>query len=623
MSKLDQVLAECLERLTSGQATLEECLARYPEHAAELRRLLTTAGKLESARTVRPAPAFKMRARAQLVAHMRANPRHSWLSRWTSLLPRGFGPALGQAFNLAFNLAAILLLCLATVTVLAQMALPGDALYRWKVTSERAWRAVHLDSLNTDLLLAARRVDELTRVAGDPQAEQLARREYQESLVTLTGYTSPDSQQLISDALIEQKGDLVHAGLSVPELDQFLTELGVQEANLQLNNEVIEVANGVITYTLALINTGPASLVAATLVTQLSAAEKLLATNQAACVATVNGVVSCSVDNLTTERPYNLLLTTTVDQCYSGVISNTTTVHVADDVINTHSDSVAAVGTITAPFPRTARVAYVQSNSATHNLGLVISDNRLLNGNLHLRAAAPTWSPDGAKLAFFGEEGISELKDVYQQGNGVWVVDIVNDQAENPRLLVAQDHIKNIAWSPDGTKLAFEVGPPALPREVMVVDASSGQPFSRFAGEQPTWSPDSQKLVIRACPSGCGLWLVNLDGSEGQQLTSDDSDSYPAWSPTGQYLTFSSQRDTDWEIYLLQLADGVLQRLTNRPGSDTTPVFGPCGENIYLRTDAYGSWWITVMKLDGSDERKVQEGVGPSEDWGLARPAVH
>jgi hypothetical protein len=29
------------------------------------------------------------------------------------------------------------------------------------------------------------------------------------------------------------------------------------------------------------------------------------------------------------------------------------------------------------------------------------------------------------------------------------------------------------------------------------------------------------------------------------------------------------------------------------------------------------------MKLDGSDERKVQEGVGFSDDWGLARPAVH
>jgi hypothetical protein len=398
----------------------------------------------------------------------------------------------------------------------------------------------------------------------------------------------------------------------------------MQEVNLQLDNEVTELANQIITYTLTLNNSGPTSPVSATLITQLSAAEKLISTSQADCAASADGVVSCKVDNLAAESPYNLTLTTVVDRCYAGVVSNTTTVNVAHNVVNTNSnDSTGASGIIVAPFPRYAQIAYVQSNGATHSLGLGVSDNRLLNGNLHLRAAAPAWSPDGAKLTFFGEEGVSELKGVYQQGNGVWLVDIVNDQAENPRLLVAQDHLKNITWSPDGTKLAFEVGLPDMPREVMVVDADSGQPMSRFAGEQPAWSPDSQKLVVRACLSECGLWLVNLDGSEGQQLTFDNSDSYPAWSPTGQYLAFSSQRDDDWEIYLLRLADGVLRRLTHRPGSDTTPVFGPCDDNIYLRTDAYGSWWITVMKLDGSDERKVQEGVGPSEDWGLARPAIH
>ena len=94
-------------------------------------------------------------------------------------------------------------------------------------------------------------------------------------------------------------------------------------------------------------------------------------------------------------------------------------------------------------------------------------------------------------------------------------------------------------------------------------------------------------------------------------------------SPAGDQIAFSSfNRDGNWEIYLLQIDSDAVTRLTNRKGTETTPVFGPCGQNLYLRTDAYGSWWITTMRLDGSGEYKVQEGVGSTEEWGLARPAV-
>jgi hypothetical protein len=44
---------------------------------------------------------------------------------------------------------------------------------------------------------------------------------------------------------------------------------------------------------------------------------------------------------------------------------------------------------------------------------------------------------------------------------------------------------------------------------------------------------------------------------------------------------------------------------------------------IYFRTDTSGSWQIRALAVDGSRERLVKEDVGFSEDWGLARPAVH
>jgi len=202
--------------------------------------------------------------------------------------------------------------------VLAQVALPGDALYGWKPASEQIWRAVHFNPLQAELLLANRRVDELTRVAGDLQAESLARQREQQSLDTLTGYTSPNSREFISAALIEQKEDLVQAGVSMPELDRFLTYLGVHEARLQLDNKVTVAASGIVTYTLTLSNTGPTSPVSATLATQLAPTEKLVSLSQAACGVAAQGTVSCPVNGLTTEQPYRLLLTTPVDRCNAG-----------------------------------------------------------------------------------------------------------------------------------------------------------------------------------------------------------------------------------------------------------------------------------------------------------------
>ncbi len=273
------------------------------------------------------------------------------------------------------------------------------------------------------------------------------------------------------------------------------------------------------------------------------------------------------------------------------------------------------------PTPQPATIIYVQSNFQTHNLGIVSSAGQVLNEGIHQRAAAPTWSPDGKFIAFYGEEGISELGGIYAQGNGVWITDMSTGSAS---LLFPIVHITNMTWSPDGRRIAMEVGPPGVIHRIVVIDASSGEELSRFPGEQPTWSPDSQELIIKSCAPECGLWRVGFDGGGGRLTTRDSTDSYPAWSSDGRYLAFTSRfRDGDWEIYRLELETDELLRLTNRPGTDTTPVFSPDGLEIYLRTDAFGPWRIMAMPVDGSAERIIKDTIGISDDWGLARPAVN
>lgn len=210
MAKLEDALDDCLAQLASGEATLDECLTRYPEHAAELRRLLSASAQLERGEAVRPSLAFKSRTRAKLLAHMQARPRRA---------PQSWLPS----FSGCLRLAALTLAVLIIGTGAAQAALPGDALYSWKLTSEKVWRAVSPDPLEVDLAVARRRADELAKVAGDSDVEPLARQGYRQALTELGQYANPASRDAIADLLAEQKTQLDAAGIAVPELEQMIS----------------------------------------------------------------------------------------------------------------------------------------------------------------------------------------------------------------------------------------------------------------------------------------------------------------------------------------------------------------------------------------------------------------
>lgn len=209
MKDLDWTLDECLNLLSTGQSSLADCLARYPDVALELQPLLKAALRLERGRAVQPTAAFKARARARLTLHMQAHPRRQ--------------PARSiPFFRLAFSMAALLLVLFATGTALAQSAKPGDVLYSWKLASERSWRESVSDTIGADLAISERRVDEML-AASEPGAFASALSGYQEVLARLTVQTDPSVQARILPVLQSQQERLAAAGLTVPELEQFLT----------------------------------------------------------------------------------------------------------------------------------------------------------------------------------------------------------------------------------------------------------------------------------------------------------------------------------------------------------------------------------------------------------------
>ena len=208
MNDFESVFEESWSQLESGESTLDEILARHPEHGAQLEPLLQAASRLAGVHDVMPSPVFRSRTRTQLNTHMRENPQMKRVS-----------PVF---WRLTITLVTIVLAFIVTGTVFAQRALPGDTFYGWKLRSENAWRVVSLDRLGTDITLSNRRVNELVALSGDEVRRTRAVENYQKLLIRFHEAADAKDQERILPVLRSQKESLSKAGMSIPELDSYL-----------------------------------------------------------------------------------------------------------------------------------------------------------------------------------------------------------------------------------------------------------------------------------------------------------------------------------------------------------------------------------------------------------------
>ncbi len=224
MEELELALDDCLQRLASGKASLAQCLARYPQYAAELRPMLEAALELQRGKAVRPSGAVRDRTRAKLQQHIKAHPRQP---RKIQVVPR-----------LAFMLVILAFALLAAGTGAAQGAMPGQILYGLKLSSERAWRAAAPDPVAADLYLADRHAKELMAVASwqpassagtgisQSDAEAQAMGAYVEVLDRLATETTAINANSVLAELQEHHDKLLRVGIHVQRLDDLISHSG-------------------------------------------------------------------------------------------------------------------------------------------------------------------------------------------------------------------------------------------------------------------------------------------------------------------------------------------------------------------------------------------------------------
>lgn len=120
----------------------------------------------------------------------------------------------------------------------------------------------------------------------------------------------------------------------------------------------------------------------------------------------------------------------------------------------------------------------------------------------------------------------------------------------------------------------------------------------------------SGKIVFQSTRDGGGypdIYAMMADGSDAAsplQLTfADAEDATPTWSPDGTKVAFTSLRDGNLEVYVVDASGGHIPvNLTNQPTAhDSSPAWSPDGTRIAFASNRAGATDIWVMDADGSN----------------------
>lgn len=196
-------------------------------------------------------------------------------------------------------------------------------------------------------------------------------------------------------------------------------------------------------------------------------------------------------------------------------------------------------------------LVYATRGSGSYDLAVIRADGscRALVTSGDSDDLYPSWSIHD-RIAFASDRG---------GALGIWIHDV--STGADTALSVGDLAATSPAFSPEGTKIAFEGrAPGALQTDVYVVAAAGGTPV--------------------------------------QLTTSTSNDAGPAWSPDGLTVYFVSTRTGRYEIFSVPAAGGEAAQVTTSSRVIGRPIVAPAGDALYYARTVSGSAATEVVRFD-------------------------
>jgi len=111
------------------------------------------------------------------------------------------------------------------------------------------------------------------------------------------------------------------------------------------------------------------------------------------------------------------------------------------------------------------------------------------------------------------------------------------------------------------------------------------------------------------------IYICDFDGTNVKQITRENVPHLsPTWSPDGKFITFTSYKDGNPDLFMYEYATGKTRKLSGHKGLNSGSNWAPSGKLVAFSGSVAGDVNIYTIQPDGSERKPLIEGSGLDVD---------